>query len=147
MRSQIKSCEKFLCSNFLSNNQIRSQICTCQDSAAAVACEKSCPDFIVIFHLRTKCIFNSLRPGDAYMRQQTIQHRFRQWLVAWPAPSHYLNQCWDIVNWTRRNKLQWNFNRNSYLFIQENAFQNVAWKMTAIVSRPQCVNKIWTMIS
>ena len=24
-----------------------------------------------------------------------------QWLVAWLAPSHYLNQCWDIVNWTQ----------------------------------------------
>ena len=29
------------------------------------------------------------------------------------APSHYLNQCWDIVNWTIRNKLQWNFYWNS----------------------------------
>ena len=82
---------------------------------------------------------NSLRPGDAYMRQKTSQHCFRQWLVAWPAPSHYLNQYWDIVNWTLRNKLQWNFNRNSYIFIQENAFQNVVWKMAAILSRPQCV--------
>ena len=36
-------------------------------------------------------------------------------------PSHYLNQCWDIVNWTRRNK-HWNFIWNSYIFIQENAF-------------------------
>ena len=27
------------------------------------------------------------------------------------ATSHYLNQCWNIVDW---NKLQWNFNRNSY---------------------------------
>ena len=77
------------------------------------------------------------------MRQETIQHCFRQWLVAWPAPSHYLNQCWDVVNWTLRNKLQWNFHRNSYLFIQENAFENVVWKMTAIFSRPQCVNSLW----
>ena len=23
-------------------------------------------------------------------------------------PSHFLNQCWNIVNWTLRNKLQWN---------------------------------------
>ena len=28
------------------------------------------------------------------------------------APSHYLNQCWIIVNWNLRNKLQWTFNRN-----------------------------------
>ena len=34
---------------------------------------------------------------------------FRQWLVAWLAPSHYLNQCWNIVNWTLGNKLHWKF--------------------------------------
>ena len=27
-------------------------------------------------------------------------------------------QCWDIVNWTPRNKIQWNLNRNSHIFIQ-----------------------------
>ena len=80
-----------------------------------------------------------LRPSDAYMRQLTNHHWFRQWLVAWPAPSHYLNQCWNIVNWIPRNKLQWNFDRNSYIFHQENPFENVVWKMAAILSRPQCV--------
>ena len=42
---------------------------------------------------------------------------------------------------TLGNKLQWNFNRNSYIFVQENAFQNVVWKKAAILSRPQCVNR------
>ena len=28
---------------------------------------------------------------------------FRYWLVAWSAPSHCLNQCWNIVNWTLGN--------------------------------------------
>ena len=46
--------------------------------------------------------FNSLRLPDAYMRQQTYQHWFRWWLVTWPAPSHYLNQCWNIVNLTQK---------------------------------------------
>ena len=36
------------------------------------------------------------------------------------------------------NKLQWNFDQNSYIFIQENAFENV-WKIVAIFSWPQCV--------
>ena len=27
-------------------------------------------------------------------------------------PSHYLNQCWCIVNWTPGNKFEWNSNRN-----------------------------------
>ena len=56
------------------------------------------------------------------------------------APSHYPNQCWNSVNWALRNKLQWNVNRNSYIFIQENPFENVVWKMAAILSWPQCVN-------
>ena len=35
--------------------------------------------------------------------------------------------------------------RNSYIFIQENAFENVVWKMAAILSRPQCV-KNWPVL-
>ena len=47
--------------------------------------------------------FNSMRPRYAYMGQYPNQHWFRQWLVAWTAPSHYLNQCRDIVHWRLRN--------------------------------------------
>ena len=43
------------------------------------------------------------------------------------------------IDWTPRNKLQWNINQNSYIFIQENPFENVVWKMVAIFSWPQCV--------
>ena len=35
-------------------------------------------------------------------------------------PTSYLNQWWNVVNW---NKLQWNLKQNSYIFIQENAFE------------------------
>ena len=59
-------------------------------------------------------------------------HWFRQWLVVCLAPSHYLDQCWKIFNWTFRNKLQWNFNRNSNIFIQEVAFENVVCKIASI---------------
>ena len=38
------------------------------------------------------------------------------------------------------NKLQWNLKQNSYIFIQENAFENVVCEMVAISSRPQCIN-------
>ena len=54
-------------------------------------------------------------------------------------PSHYLNQCWNIVDWTLWNKLQWNLNQNIYIFIKENASENAVWKMAAILSRSQCV--------
>ena len=59
------------------------------------------------------------------------------------APGHYLNQCWNIVNWTLGNKLQWNFNRNSNIFIEENTFENVVCEMLFISSRPQCVKHSW----
>ena len=68
------------------------------------------------------------------------QHWLRKWLVTRLVPSHYLNQCWNIVSWTPRNKLQWNSNRNSYIFIQENPFENVVWKMAAILSQPRWVS-------
>ena len=40
------------------------------------------------------------------------------------------------------NKLQWNLNRNSNIFIQENVFESVVCETAAILSRPQCVNKL-----
>ena len=39
------------------------------------------------------------------------------------------------------NKLQWNFNQNSNIYVQENAFENVVCKMAPILSLPQHVNK------
>ena len=47
--------------------------------------------------------------------------------------SYCLNQCLDIVNWALRNKLQWNINQNSYIFIQENEFKNGICKLAAIL--------------
>ena len=43
------------------------------------------------------------------------------------------------VDLTLRNQLQWNLNRNSYIFTQENAIENVIWKMTTVfVSASMC---------
>ena len=56
------------------------------------------------------------------------------------ATSHYLNKCWNIVNRTLSNKLQWNFIRNSYILVQEGPFENIVYEMAAILSQPQCVN-------
>ena len=38
---------------------------------------------------------------------------------------HYLNQHWVIVNWTLRNKLRWNSNQNTKLFIHKNVSENI----------------------
>ena len=45
-------------------------------------------------------------------------------------PSHYLNQCWIIVNWTIRNKFQWNHNQNTTIFIQANELENLSMPLT-----------------
>ena len=66
--------------------------------------------------------------------------RFASRLVIWSTSSHYLNQCWNIFNSNLRNKVQWNLKRYSYIFIQENVFENVICEMAVLLSRPQCVN-------
>ena len=43
------------------------------------------------------------------------------------------------------HKLQWNLNRNLYIFIKENVFENVVRKLAAISSRPQCVTIVGTL--
>ena len=43
-------------------------------------------------------------------------------LMVWWEPSHYMNQCWNIVIGLSGNKLQWNLNWNWYIFNQANAF-------------------------
>ena len=65
-------------------------------------------------------------------------------VMAWHmmVPSHYLNQCWHIANWTLSNKIKWNFNCNMKIFYQKFAFENIFCEMAAILFRPQSVNFI-----
>ena len=53
-----------------------------------------------------------------------------KWLGAWSAPEYYVNQCWLIVNWIFRYKLQWNLNQNSTIF-----FRKTCLKMSAATCR------------
>ena len=66
--------------------------------------------------------FGLLRPHESYMRPWNNNHSDNA--LVWPAPSHYLNQCWNIVNWTVGNNLQWNLYRKLYIFIKKKCF----WK-------------------
>ena len=86
-----------------------------------------------------QCV-NSLRPSDAYMHQlNIIGSDYQAWSLADTNPlsepmlEYYLMDPWE---WTSVKYL------SKYILIQENAFQNVVWKMAAILSRPQCV-KSW----
>ena len=85
-------------------------------------------------------LFNSSPHSATYicqwMRSALAQKMwFRKRLVTYLVPSHYLNQCWVIVNWTLTNKLQWNFNQNTKFFIHENPSENIVCEMTAILSQ------------
>ena len=71
-----------------------------------------------------------------------IMHTCEVNMKNWTAPNHNLNQCWNIVNWTLRNNLQGNFNRNSNILIQENALENFVCEMTSILFRPQWFNSL-----
>ena len=60
-------------------------------------------------------------------------HLFRQWMILYSMPSHYLNQSWHFGNWTRLSKCQrWSFVKLikicKYPFT--NPFQNFVCKMT-----------------
>ena len=63
-------------------------------------------------------------------------------LTACRLPRLYLTQCSFIVNWALGIKLQCNFNRISYSFLKEIAFENVfengVHKMATILSLFQC---------
>ena len=84
---------------------------------------------------------NCLQSNSSWLKWRlcaSVNYKWlKQWLVTWPAPSHCLNQCWNVANWTLWNKIQWNLNHKSCIFTHENAFENVVGKMAAIFSRPQ----------
>ena len=106
-----------------------------------------CNGFLIIFrriiwfnlHSSGLCQFttNSFPSCGTYMRRW-IGAALVQ-IMAYLAPSHYLNQCLPIVNWTLRNKLKWNFNQNTNLFIHKNASEYIVCEMAAILFRGKLV--------
>ena len=80
---------------------------------------------------------------DLRLNQRLSKQSWGWWFKMLPCPLwRHCNECWIIVNWNLENKLQWNIKRNWYIFIQENAFENVVCKMAATLFWPQCVNSV-----
>ena len=78
--------------------------------------EKICLSWLFYFPLVPYICVGEL-PGSALIRVM-VSRLF--------VPSHYLNQCWLIINWTIGNKIQWNCNWNSNTFIEDHSrFENV----------------------
>ena len=66
---------------------------------------------------------------------------FREYVCRFSRKSYYFCILGvSHLKWTPMNTLQWQFNRNLYIFIQENAFEIVVCETAAILSRPQSVN-------
>ena len=89
---------------------------------------------------------NSSTCSAAYVRQWTGSLLLQIMACHLFGASHYLNQCWVIVNWTLKNKRQWNFNQNRKLFIQENTYENIVCEMAAILSRGRWVKSKLTLV-
>ena len=87
-----------------------------------------------------RLMVNTLRSVTHTCVSELGHYWLRQWLGAYSAPSHCLNQWWPVVNLTHKNKLEWNFNQYVITFIQENALQNVVCKISWILIGHQCVN-------
>ena len=54
----------------------------------------------------------------------------------------YRKQYGPIVKLTHGNKFNWNLHQNIKLFFEENLFQNVVCKVTAIWSWSECINQL-----
>ena len=71
-------------------------------------------------------LVNSLWPGDAiYGVKYLARHSFRQWHGTQHAPSHFLNQCWFVDNWTLSKKLTERCQPKCKHFDEEKEFENV----------------------
>ena len=84
---------------------------------------------------------NSLRPSDAIWL-----HRSRSTLaqvMAWclMAPSHYLNQCWLIINEVMWHSPENNFARSALEFNPYHVFRDQTFEITTTSPKSQWINR------
>ena len=65
------------------------------------------------------------QPGNKPSSEPMVVRSPMHICITLPQWVNSMSQFWPIVNWTLGNKFQWNFNRYSTIFIQENTFENV----------------------
>ena len=66
--------------------------------------------YMIFVEVIDKTVTNSLKPSDAYMRQQCLPILFEILVFARLTPPRHFNQWWYIGNWYLINKFQWNLN-------------------------------------
>ena len=69
--------------------------------------------FETLRDIMIKCLMRYWIGPDPRALSELGHHWFRQWLVGSSVPMHCLKPFWLIVNWTLRDKLQWNSNHQS----------------------------------
>ena len=60
----------------------------------------------------------------------------------WPGDKPLSKPMLEYCKLNLKNKLQWNVNQNSYIFTQENVFENVVCEVAAILPLPQFVKMV-----
>ena len=70
---------------------------------------------------------------------ESNQHWFKWWLVAYSSPTHYLEQCWVLVNWTIRNELPGVLIKMQYASFTKMHLKNIVWEMVVILPRDRWV--------
>ena len=70
------------------------------------------------------------------MRQQAHHHWFRQWLDAWSAQAITWTNAGVLLTGTFRTNIQWDLERNSYIFVKEISLENAVFRTAGITSRP-----------
>ena len=82
--------------------------------------------FLVLNNDQQNCLLhkcNSLRSGDAQVNWIIIGLDNGVSPVQDQGPSHYLNQCWLIVDWPLERKRRSNFNQNMEISILKRHFK------------------------
>ena len=83
---------------------------------------------------------NSLWPSDAIWQRESRSTLAQVMARCLTAPSHYLNQCWLIINKVQWNSSEGNFTKDTSAINHWNEFQNYLSKVLFKSPRGQCVN-------
>ena len=88
--------------------------------------------------------FNSLWPSDAIRRQGSRSTLVQVMACCLMAPSHYLNQCWQIISEVQWHSYQGDFTSDASTISHRNPFENYLSKILSKSPRGQWV-KVNTM--
>ena len=93
-------------------------------------------------NIRDSSHFNSLWPSDAIWRQRSGSTLAQVMACCLIAPSHYLNQCWLIINEVQWHSYQGNYTRDASTINHKNLFENYMSKMSFKIPRGQWIKLI-----